>query len=97
MARKYTMYLKFEMSFMSCLNEDLLNVHTWLNANKPTLNVTKTDFMVIRSGQRQNTLAASPSVTMNGTRAKQVATTKSLGVAIDDKLSWNYHIEKLTK
>ena len=34
---------------------------------------------------------------MNGTRVKQVATTKSLGVAIDDKLSWNFHIEKLTK
>ena len=81
------MYLKFEMS-LSCLNEDLLNVHTWLNSNKLTLNVTKTDFMIIRSGQRQNTLAASPLVTMNGTRAKQVATTKSLGVTIDDKLSW---------
>ena len=34
---------------------------------------------------------------MNGTRVKQVATTKSLGITIDDKLSWNCHIEKLTK
>lgn len=43
--------------------------------------------MLIRSGQRLNTLAASPSVTMNGTWVKQVATTKSLGATIDDKLS----------
>ena len=80
-----------------CLSEDLLNVHTWLNANKLTLNMTKTEFMLIGSGQRLNTIAASPSVLMNGTQVKQVATTKSLGVTIDDKLSWNCHIEKLTK
>ena len=34
---------------------------------------------------------------MNGTRVKLVVITKSLGVTTDDKLSWNYHIEKLTK
>ena len=51
--------------------------------------------MLIGSGQRLNTIAASPS--MNGIRVKQVATKKSLGVTIDDKLSWNCHIEKLTK
>ena len=34
---------------------------------------------------------------MNGTRVKQVATTKSLGITTDEKLSWNCHVEKLTK
>ena len=53
--------------------------------------------MLIGSGQRLNTIAASSSVLMNGTQVKQVATTKSLGITIDDKLSWNCHIEKLTK
>ena len=33
----------------------------------------------------------------NSFRVKQVATTKSLGITIDTKLSWNCHIEKLTK
>ena len=28
---------------------------------------------------------------------KQVASTKSLGITTDDKLSWNCHIEKLTE
>ena len=84
-------------SIESCLSEDLLNVHTWLNANKLTLNMTKTEFMLIGSGQRLNTIAVSPSLLMNGTRVKQVASTKSLGITIDDKLSWNNHIEKLTK
>ena len=30
-------------SIQSCLSEDLLNVQTWLNANKLTLNMTKTE------------------------------------------------------
>ena len=43
--------------------------------------------MLTGSDQKLNTLAASPSVAINGIRAKQLATTKSLGVTIDDKLS----------
>ena len=84
-------------SIESCLSEDILNVHTSLNANKLTLNMTKTEFMLIGSGQRPNTIAASPSIFMNGTQMKQVATMKSLDITINDKLSWNCHIEKLTK
>ena len=68
-------------------------MHTWLNANK----LTKTEFMQIGSGQRLNTVTASPSVTMDGTRVEQVVTTKPFGVTTDDKLSWNFHFEKLTK
>ena len=81
----------------SCLSEDLLDLHTWLNANKLTLNMTTTEFMLIGSGLRVNTIAASPSILMNGTRVKQVATTKSLGTTIDDKLSWNCNNKKQTK
>ena len=84
-------------SIEPCLSKDLLNVYSWLNANKLTLNMTKTEFMLIGSGQRLNTIAASPSILMNDTRVKQVRTTKSLGITIDHKLSWNCHIEKLTK
>ena len=61
-----------------CLSEGLLTVLT----NNLTLNMTKTKFMLIGSGQRLNIIAASPSVLMNGTRVKQVATTKSLGITI---------------
>ena len=40
----------------SCLNEDLLNISKWLIANKLTLNMTKTEFMLIGSRQKLNTL-----------------------------------------
>ena len=42
-----------------CLNEDLANVFNWLQVNKLTLNMTKTEFMLIGSRQRLNTLTAS--------------------------------------
>ncbi|PFX17895.1 Retrovirus-related Pol polyprotein from type-1 retrotransposable element R1 2 [Stylophora pistillata] len=80
-----------------CLNEDLENVFNWLQANKLTLNMTKTEFMLIGSRQRLNTLTASPTIRMNNTQVSQVTATKSLGVIIDDKLDWHSHIEKLTK
>jgi len=64
-------------------------VHTWLNANKLTLTVTKNEFMLKGSDERLNTLTTFPSVAMNSSRVKQVATTKSLGVTINVKLGWN--------
>ena len=63
-----------------CLNEDLANVFNWLQANKLTLNMTKTEFMLIGSRQRLNTLTASPIIRMNNTQVSQVRATKSLGV-----------------
>ena len=45
----------------SCLNEDLLNISKWLIANKLTLNMTKTEFILIVSREKLNTLTASPS------------------------------------
>ena len=74
-------------SIESCLSEDLLNVHTWLNGNKLTLNMTKIGVMLMGFGQKLNTIAASPSILMNGTRVKQVATTKSLRITTDEKNS----------
>ena len=44
----------------SCLNEDLQNISTWLIANKLTLNMTKTEFILIGSRQKLSTLTASP-------------------------------------
>ena len=38
----------------SCLNEDLLNISKWLIANKLTLNMSKTDFLLIGSRQKLN-------------------------------------------
>ncbi|RUA05977.1 MAG: hypothetical protein DSY43_03215, partial [Gammaproteobacteria bacterium] len=67
----------------------MVNVKEWLNANKLTLNTSKTEFMLIGSRQRLMTVETVPSLTINGASIKQVSSTKSLGVLIDESLSWN--------
>ena len=79
------------------LNQDLENVPNWLIANKLTLNMTKTEFMLLGSRQRLITLTESPTLAINDFQVSQVTTAKSLGVTIDDKLDWSGHIEKVTK
>ena len=79
------------------MNHDLSIVNTWLTANKLTLNSSKTEFMLIGSRQRLGTYDTSPKLIIGGDIIKQVSSVKSLGVHIDEKLSWNLHIEKIAK
>ena len=74
------------------LNKDLRSVNTWLSSNKFTLNLTKTEFLVITSRQRWIYLSDSPSLTTNNFPIEQVSSTKSLGLYVDENLSWNTHI-----
>ena len=44
----------------SYLNQDLENIYSWLRANRLTLNMTKKEFMLIESRQRQSSFRARP-------------------------------------
>jgi hypothetical protein len=79
------------------LNQDLDNVNKWLIANKLTLNQSKTEFMLIGSRQKLNTLHSAPSLAINGHPVRQVSQTESLGMKLDENLSWNAHINDLIK
>ena len=81
----------------SKLNQDLESVNKWLISNKLTLNMTKTEYMLIGSRQRLRTLSENPNLKINSVPINRVSTTKSLGVIIDENLSWSSHIDKLTK
>ena len=74
-------------SLEASLNRDLLNINNWLLANKLTLNMTKTEFMLIGSRQKLNSLSVLSDLEINGTQLNRVDFTKSLGVLIDE----NYH------
>jgi hypothetical protein len=79
------------------LNEDLENINEWLISNKLTLNMTKTEYMLIGSRQRLSTLSDNPSFEINGIPLDRVSTTKSLGALLDENLTWSSHINKMTK
>ena len=79
------------------LNHDLSNVYEWLSANKLTLNMTKTEFMLIASRQKLSQFTESPSLTINENAIEQVTSTKSLGVYVDQNINWECHSENISK
>ena len=65
-----------------------------LSANKPTLNMTKTEFTLIASRQKLSQFMESPSLTINENVVKQVTSAKSIGVYVDQNINGEFHIEK---
>ena len=53
--------------------------------------------MLIGSRQRLSTFHNPPSLMIDGAPRTHVTSTKSLGVHIDQTLSWNVHVENLCK
>jgi hypothetical protein len=89
--------ISFQSSNLSDLEEimntELSSLNIWLNANRLSLNITKTEFMVIGSRQRLmyhdvNNL----NICVDNTQIKRVQYTNSLGVTIDENLTWKNHI-----
>ena len=57
----------------------------------------KTEYMLIGSRQPLRTLSDNPSFEISGIPLDRVSTTKSLGVLLDENLTWSSHINKMTK
>ena len=73
------------------------HVNQWLLAKKLSLNVIKTEFILIGSVKKLSSLDAQPNLEIDHFKIKQVCNTSVLGVEIDDKLSWNKHIDTVAK
>ena len=78
-------------------NCDLHNINQWLLANKLSLNVAKTEHMFIGSYAKLNNLRDTPYIYMNNQPIKRVKSSKSLGVYIDERLTWTEQIDKACK
>ena len=72
------------------LNEELCKVHKWLQANKLTLNIRKTHYMLFH---RVRLKKEQLNIYFRGKSIFRVNSTKFLGVIIDDKLKWTAHIQ----
>ena len=68
-----------------------------MSANKLTLNNIKTEFMVIESYRRLGQIEQDTSVCVGDIEIKKVNVAKSLGLMIDDTLSWTAQTDKITK
>ena len=74
------------------VNNDLKTYSNWLLHNKLKLNTDKTVYMVF---QQKNTVNLDIHLTINKTPISKVQVTKYLGLIIDDKVNWSYHIDKI--
>jgi hypothetical protein len=79
------------------LNTEIQKIHTWLTANKLTLNTTKTEFMIIGSKHNLTKVQTDPIITIGNNNIKCIYKTKSLGIIIDDKLNWKANIHSICK
>ena len=70
------------------INFELQSLNRWLIANKLSLNIAKTEFMVIGSRQRLATFDDPElCVTVNNASVKQVKSAKTLGMTLDENLT----------
>ena len=80
------------------INSDLKYIDRWLKANTLSLNVAKTEFIFIISSRQK--LQSLNDYTMNihidGVPRNQRNQSKSLGLIIDENLSWKAHIYEIS-
>ena len=76
------------------INVEIDKIYSWVNANKLSLNVEKTNFMLFTPKSFSRNM---DDLLINGNRISEVNETKFLGVIIDNKLNWSPHIMHISK
>ena len=82
----YKHYLHF------CIETDLNAIQDWFYANKLTLNLNKTVYMLFQSKKGDTT---DLKIELRGVTILQVRCIKFLGTWLNDTLTWKEHIQKL--
>ena len=75
------------------VNADLKCLVNWLNANKISLNVKKTEMVIFKSKQKK--FEGDLKTKLSGKRLYPTESVKYLGVNIDTNLSWQNHVNDL--
>ena len=76
------------------INNELNCIIKWLNANRLSLNIDKTNFVIFRPKGKNEEC---PTIHINGTSILEVGYAKFLGVIIDNKLNWLEHIKCISR
>ena len=74
----------------STTNSELSNISLWLKVNKLSLNIKKTHYMMFC---RRKMLYHDVKLFIDGQAIDEVQKTKFLGIIIDNKLTWKWHID----
>ena len=71
------------------VNQEIKIIYSWVKANKLSLNIDKTNFMLFTPKRFSRVMDV---LLIDGKRIMEVNETKFLGVIIDNKLNWKPHI-----
>ena len=82
-------------SLEAIINDALINVNSWLCANKLSFNVEKSSLVVFHPPQRK--IIPSFNLTINGNHLKRDFCIKYPGVLIDSNLSWKPQVDSIVK
>ena len=78
------------------VNYKLLNIEAWLNANKLSLNYSKTKYLLIKPMAKTSQWCKF-AVTIKGIELEKCQSAKYLGIILDKNLNWEPHIQFLGK
>ena len=76
-----------------CIEQDLLIIADWFKADSLTLNLTKSVAMMFK---HKNSVGKITGLQIEQVTLPLVRETKFLGIWLDDELSWNCHLSKLS-
>ena len=76
------------------VNEEMAKIYAWVNANRLSLSIYKTNFMLFTP---KNFSRCTDDITINQIKIQEVKETQFLGVIIDNKLKWSSHIMYISK
>ena len=75
------------------VNLDMKNLATWLNANKISLNVQKTELVIFKNKKKM--LVKPIKIKLSGQRLYPTDNVRYLGIKIDENLTWKHHINHI--
>ena len=78
------------------LNNDLDTLGKWISANKLSANLIKTEYRIIATSAKLNTLDYSPIIELNSKPIARATETPSLGLIVNEALTWEPYVQHLS-
>ena len=74
--------------------QEINKINNWMNTNKLTINYSKSCYMIVC---KKSVASTNFKLSINHNLIENTESVKYLGVYLDDKLTWNIHIDNLSK
>ena len=91
-----SLFSKHDKSNLSgIINKEINKLYDWMKANKLSLNIKKTKYMVFRYPQKSRHSLPKLSIKINDVIIERVDQFKFLGIIIHETLSWKFHTDMI--